>query len=301
MGLFDSNTILQTQTAGYGNLNARQNMMSAGIDQQGDSQAYRDWASAQGLGSQRDFAQASQELNQGAQQRGQQMIDQGQRTDAAGAQAAAQGMGYQQRAYGDVGNWLAAGPGPSVAQAQLAQQNDQNTAQLMAMANSGRGSAGSAAARNSAMYQSAAMGQQMSQQAATLRAQEAQSWRQQQLQAQGIRSDIGGNIASQGNQTRQLGLAQGQLGQNVIGQGQGLAANMYQAGAQNQLNWNQLGQQNYMQGMQLRGQMTEAAQNQATQIALANQKDYESTQAAQLGFVGGIASMAGAAAGGGGG
>jgi hypothetical protein len=301
MGLFDSNTISEMSTGDYGNINANRAMRTAGVDTIGDSTQYRSDTAAMGQQA-NDWARSdARDVSRSGEQRGLQYAAQGMATDARGAATGATGTGYQQQAYGDIGNWLQQGPGPSVAQAQLRQQNDANVGNMMAMAASGRGTGGNAAAQQQALFAGANAGQQTNMQAAQLRAQEAQAWRAQQLQAQGMRSDIGGNIATQGAQAQQLGLAQGQLGQNVIGQSQGLAANMQQAGAQNQLNWNQLGQQNYQQGAQLRGQMTTAAQNQATQIALANQKDYQSTDASQLGFLGGVMSMGGAAMGGGGG
>lgn len=280
MGLFDSNTITQGQDTGVDILNAQRMQQAARI---GQNSADQEWLRGRGANLGAAFSGAGNDIIQSGNERGGYY-------DTTGRGATASGLGAQQQAYSDVGNWLNAGPGPSVAQAELRQQNDQNVANTMALANSGRGSAGNAAARNAAMFQNAAAGQQLNQQAATLRAQEAQAWRQQQLQAQGMRADMGSNMAG-------LGLQQSQLGNQVIGQGQQLGSGLWQTGAEQELNWNQLGQQRSLAEQQLRAQMAQGERARSAQISMANQKDYQTTDAAQLGFFGGLLQGIGGAAG----
>ena len=75
------------------------------------------------------------------------------------------------------------GPGPSAAEAQLRAGADQNIAAQAALARSGRGAGESAQAARQAAFQAADIGQQTNAAAASLRAQEEASWRQQQIQA----------------------------------------------------------------------------------------------------------------------
>jgi hypothetical protein len=212
---------------------------------------------------------------------------------AAGQQAAGAGQAMEQGAAGGVGNWLGQGPGPSVAQAQLAQQNNTNVANAMALASSGRGQGGGAAAQQAAAFQAANMGQQTNQQAATLRAQEAQNWRQQQLQGMGMQSSIGANLAQQGQAQQQLGLGYGQLGEqaNQSGNATRLSAlGMGQQAQQGYMTQQQQQLQNEQQGMtqQYLGYL-----GADTQAQLANQ---QSTYQHQGGVTGLLSAGAGALA-----
>jgi hypothetical protein len=297
MGLFTGSPIEIGTELDNAGISSMRNTQRAGVNNRYESQAYRDQMAQQGADTRLQFTQGASNIIGNAEARGNPYVQQGMATDRSGAAAAAAGIGYQQQAYNDVGNWLARGPGPSVAQQQLRQQNDMNQANASSLAQSGRGAGGSASAMRQALFANAASGQQMNQQAAVAGAQEQQAWRQQQLQATGMRSDMGANISGQGMQARGIGLQQGQMGQNIIGQGAALGANMYQAGADNQLQWNQMGNQAYQSEEQLRGQMMSNTQATAAQLAMANQKDQEATDAGTLGFFGGLLGGAGAAAG----
>lgn len=99
---------------------------------------------------------------------------------------------------GALNNYAEQGPGPSVAQA----QHDANTAQAMrqqlAMAGSGRGAGGGAAAFRQAGANQAQIAGQANAQTAMLQAQEAQNWRQAQLQAMGQAGQLYGQGAGIG-------------------------------------------------------------------------------------------------------
>lgn len=81
-------------------------------------------------------------------------------------------------------DFAAQGPGPSAAEAQLAQTTDASMRQQLALAGSGRGLGGNVAMRQAGVNQAAAMGQAGGQ-LALLRAQEADAWRSRQLEALG--------------------------------------------------------------------------------------------------------------------
>jgi hypothetical protein len=117
-------------------------------------------------------------------------------------------------------NYYQQGPGPSAAEAQLAQGQNAAMAQAIALAHSGRGSGGNAVAMRNAAFQNAATNQQTNAQAATLRAQEGQAWRQQQLGAMGLEQNALGNLRGEDISTmagaNQTGLGYGQLGQGYL-------------------------------------------------------------------------------------
>jgi hypothetical protein len=98
--------------------------------------------------------------------------------------------------------YAAQGPGPSAAQAQLQSATNQNMGAQLALARSGRGMGGSAAAMGQAAFQNAGLAANAANQSAMLRAQEDQAWKQQQLAAYGM----GGDVLSQQGQL-QLGIA----------------------------------------------------------------------------------------------
>lgn len=173
------------------------------------------------------------------------------------------------------------GPGPSVAQQQLRQAQEQNLGAALSLARSGRGNA--AGNMKNAISENAATNAQTNQQAALLRAQEATDWRGQQLQAYGMEQG-----ATAGIRQQDLGAAQAQ-GQQAISREQ-IAANVdvqragleqglaqFNAGAQNQASLTnaQLGTQSSMNNAQLGTQasMTNAelgTQASMTQASLGN-------------------------------
>lgn len=104
------------------------------------------------------------------------------------------------------------GPGPSAAEAQMRAGLDQNVADQIALARSGRGAGANANAARQAQFQAADIGQRTNADMAALRANEAAAWRSQQLQALSGASGVAGNIesASQGRQGMNLqGLSTG--------------------------------------------------------------------------------------------
>lgn len=107
--------------------------------------------------------------------------------------------GMQVDAFGALQQFANQGPGPSAAQAQLQEATDANTRNALAMARSGRGMGGGAAAMRQAIGQNAATQQQANSQMAQLRANENTAYQQQRLQALGQ----AGTLASQTAQTDQ--------------------------------------------------------------------------------------------------
>ena len=219
------------------------------------------------------------------------------RSQAAGTQANAQGqqvaqggLGAQQQAVSGIGNWLQQGPGPSVAQAQLQQGNNQNVANMMAMAASGRGQGGGAAAQQAAAFQGANAGQQTNEQAATLRAQEAQSWKQNQLSAMGQQANIGASMTGAGQNQQNLGLSYQQLAENQQQSGAGSLLNFTNAGNQNNQYFQNLGQQ------QLANQTQAASGLENTRIT-AQEKADEANQASTYKHQGGTSGLIAAGAG----
>ena len=200
------------------------------------------------------------------------------------------GVGMQQQQYGNVGNWLAQGPGPSVAQAQLQQANQQNVGNAMALAASGRGAGQNAAAQQAAIFGGLNAGQQTAQQASVLRAQEAQNWRGQQLQGMGMQSDIAGNIASTGANPQQLGLGYNQFGGNMQQSGNASLLAAMGQGQQNQQAFYNMGQQQLANETQARTSLEQTRINAAEKAAEANQQSTYQHQ-------GSIGGMLGAAAG----
>jgi hypothetical protein len=97
------------------------------------------------------------------------------------------------------------GPGPSVAQAQLQANNAQAMRQQAALAGSGRGAGGGASAYRNAAANQAMMSGQNNAQASILAAQEAQNWRQAQLQAMGQAGEMYGQSGALYGQGAGLG------------------------------------------------------------------------------------------------
>jgi len=219
---------------------------------------------------------------------------------AAGQWNAAQGTGYtqsgigaQQQASAGIGNWLAQGPGPSVAQAQLQQGNNQNVANMMAMAASGRGQGGGAAAQQAAAFQAANAGQQTNEQAAILRAQEAQNWRQAQLGGMQAQANIGSSIAGAGQNQQNLGLNYQQLAANQQQNAGSTMLNAMNMGQSNQQGFYNMGQQQLANQTQAASSLEQARMNDLVQAQQANQ---QSTYQHQSGVTGLLGAAAGALA-----
>lgn len=119
---------------------------------------------------------------------------------AAGTEGFNQGLGGLFGQADALNQYAQQGPGASVAQAQL----DANTAmamrQQLALAGSGRGQGGGASAFRTAAAQQAQIAGQGNAQAAMLAAQEAQNWRQAQLQAFGQAGSLYGQGAQLGGE-----------------------------------------------------------------------------------------------------
>jgi hypothetical protein len=121
-----------------------------------------------------------------------------------------------QDALGRLRGFYEQGPGPSAAEQQLRMGANQSMGNALALARSGRGAGGGGIAMRNAGFQNAATMQQTNAQAALMRAQEAQNWRQQQLGAMGLEQ---GTLANMRGQDLQGGLGFGQLGQGYLAQG----------------------------------------------------------------------------------
>jgi hypothetical protein len=167
-------------------------------------------------------------------------------------------------------NYAQQGPGPSVAQAQLAQSTDATMRQAIALGASGRGAGASGAAQANAGAQATSALAQGSQQAALLRAQESAQWRQQQMQALEGAGQLGSALQGQNLATSQFALGQ------------------QQAAAQNALSYQQLNQgyqnaaaQQQAQASQNLMQRAALEQNSATSLAGYNMT-YGQEQAAAM-------------------
>jgi hypothetical protein len=101
--------------------------------------------------------------------------------------------------YGALRNYAEQGPGPSAAEAQLTKAQDTNVAAQVALARSGRGAGANAQGARQAQFQAADIGQKTAADMATLRANEAATWRGQQMQALGQ----AGGLATNYEQARQ--------------------------------------------------------------------------------------------------
>lgn len=115
--------------------------------------------------------------------------------------------GMQTGAYGQLMNFANQGPGPSAAQAQLAQATDANTQNALAMARSGRGMGGGAAGMRQSIAQNAVTQQGAAGQMAELRANENTAFQGQRLSAMGAAGGIAGQTVQGDQGTAASGLA----------------------------------------------------------------------------------------------
>jgi hypothetical protein len=242
----------------------------------GDQNSNTDIATAQGLYNKQQAASTGSQVAGG-------------QATAQGQQTAQSGLGTQQQAASNIGNWLQQGPGPSVAQAQLQQGNDTNVANMMAMAASGRGQGGGAAAQQSAAFQGANAGQQTNQQAAVLRAQEAQNWKQNQLQGMQAQAGIGSNITGAGQTQQNLGLNYNQLAANQQQNAGSTLQSGINSGQQNQQYFYNLGQQQLANQTQAATNEETARMNDQVQAQIANQNSFYQHQNSLGGMMGAAA------------
>jgi hypothetical protein len=130
------------------------------------------------------------------------------------------------------------GPGESQAQAQLRMAQEQNLGDALSLARSGRGNA--AGNMKMAISENAATNAQTNQQAALLRANEADLWRGRQLQGLGIAQDAAGTMRGQdigaATAAGQHAVSREQIASNVDVNRASLeqALSQFNAGAQNQ-------------------------------------------------------------------
>jgi len=152
----------------------------------------------------------------------------------AGVTNALQDRSMQTGSYGALMNFANQGPGDSAAQAQLRDSTNANTANALAMARSGRGMGGSAAAMRQAIAQNAVAQQTSNNQMAALRAQENTAYQAQRLNALGQAGGIAGQTVSADQGTAATGLAGAQYQTNTALQGTQLNDASSQAWAQQQ-------------------------------------------------------------------
>jgi hypothetical protein len=148
---------------------------------------------------------------------------------SAGAGVYGMGVGGLYGTAADLSQYAQQGPGPSVAQAQLAANTAANQRFALAQAGSERGQGGGASAFRQALAQNAQTQGAANAQASMLQAQEAQDWRQAQLAAYGQAGAMYGQGAGLG-------------GDYATGMGQ-LATGAQQAGGELALGGEQLANQ----------------------------------------------------------
>lgn len=192
-------------------------------------------------------------------------------------QAYGQGLGYAagsrdaaMHGVGQLRDFYQQGPGPSAAEAQLADATQRNMANALALSQSGRGGP-SAAAQRQAMFQNAATQQQAARDLSLLRAQEADAWRGRQLQAMGAEQQALSGIRGQ-----DLGMAGLGAGTQTSLAGLGLQAG--QSGIENQLAFSGLGLSGLGQGQQynlgMQGMGQQANQQAFMSGMMGNQQAY---------------------------
>lgn len=249
----DARTQTQQQAATYGTQGAgiqtQQGKVAAGNQAQGAANAAAMGASAADLnriGTNANFRAGTNVGYGGAEAYGQLGMSD---------RAAAMGLANRQIGFADQG------PGPSAAQAQLQMGSDRAQLQNLSLARSGRGMGQNAAALRGAVAANSDVQAQTNQQAALLRAQEADAWRGRQLQAygqaqQGLQGITGATLQSRGMAGQeaqyQAQLSDAQRARNdaaAMGYAQ-LGLQAQQFGQTNQLGYNQLAAQNLGQGYQ---------------------------------------------------
>ena len=220
-----------------------QNITEAGQVGREDAHAQGQEGLGWGYDQGKQFTERGQEMNTQAGMRGDDFQNLGAsiNKDASGEAGHLQGLGEDMAGRGGpediqaLRNFYGQGPGPSAAEAQMRLGADQNMAQSIALARSGRGGANPAAMRQ-AMSGNAATGAQTNAQLGNLRAQEAANWRGQQMQAMGM---AGG-----------MELQQGGMNDAAMANFYNLAAGERARGTQAELGFGGLAGQQYGQGQQ---------------------------------------------------
>ncbi len=169
--------------------------------------------------------------------------------------------------------------GPSGAQGLLNQQNNRAMSNQLALARSGRGMGGSAAAMSQAAQNIGALQQDAGNQAAQLRAQENAAWRGRQ--ASNIANAAGINIGAQSNAQTAVNNAYG-VGSNALASGGGLALGGAQANLTGQTNAANLAYQGASQGAQMAQQGTIAGAQLGMQGLDAMGRNYAQGAATQM-------------------
>jgi hypothetical protein len=169
--------------------------------------------------------------------------------------------------------------GPSGAQGLLNQQNNRAMSNQLALARSGRGMGGSAAAMSQAAQNIGAIQQDAGNQAAQLRAQENAAWRGRQ--ASNIANAAGINIGAQTNAQAAVNNAYG-VGSNALASGGGLALGGAQANLTGQTNAANLAYQGASQGAQMAQQGTIAGAQLGMQGLDAMGRNYAQGAATQM-------------------
>jgi hypothetical protein len=239
----------------------------------------------------RALGQSDQLYGQGGQMFGRSLAAQS-RTDPTGVAKAAQlgrsSLGQYQRSRGQILR-AANQQGPSQAQAQLQAGQDAAMRQQIAMARSGRGLAGEAAAMRGAAWNNAQLQSQTNQQAAQLRAQEQSDFLNRRMQAL---QSVGAQDAAMAQFGTQAGL-QGQLQSQQMRDQYSLGLGQQALASQG------LGQQAFSQGMNVLGMeqqggiALETGQAQSSlQAQLANQQNQTARFGATMGAIGGVAGAA---------
>jgi hypothetical protein len=211
-----ANASAQANAAGTANIGEQARSQGTYIKQFGDQGSLSDWQKS--AGALQGFAPSA-----GANAAGQ-GLSAFQPTSGADSANRLQGFdagpvsGQTIDTYQALRDYAAQGPGPSAAEAQLRQAQDQNVAAQVALARSGRGAGANAQAARQAQFQAADLGQRTAADTSTLRANEAATWRNQQMQA----LSGAGSLATANEQARQgvqgMNLSALQSAGNLYGQ-----------------------------------------------------------------------------------
>jgi hypothetical protein len=267
----------QEGTAASGYNQAREGQGASGLNYQ-IAQGNQAQQRAQGLGQGAygvGFSNSSNSLDQAqaAQGRNAPQSDWGQ---------ANQSIAGAQRTVSALDNFAAnQGNGPSAAQAAANNVNNQGMAQNLALARSGHGFGGNAAAMGQAQAGQAQITANAANQAQQIRANEYQQAQQNRLNA--LNSSLGGTLAISGQQAGQnqfdVGTQLQQRGMNdaYSNANNQNALNWYSTGAGLQQGYEQQGQQGALAHQQL-GFQNQLGQQQLGQNALNAQSDYELQQ-----------------------
>jgi hypothetical protein len=187
-------------------------------------------------------------------------------------------IGSLNNSIGGLNQYIANGPGPSAAQAQLNMATDANMGNALALARSGRGLGQSQSALRQAIGQNAVTQQQAANQSAVLRAQEGQNWQQNQLSAYGQLGNLAGAAGGIATNARagDLGQSSYLTGSQQAAQNANDQAGLGYAGIQQGY-----GQQQLTAGQQSLAANTALAQSQNSLLGLQNNVNQQQLTANQ--------------------